>query len=91
MLRELRMEDWVDAQVLDSDPEVVRFQSNDVVDEEGTKKYLAGSIAAQSERPRRPFDLAICLPRDDRFLGHVGFRIERPRAQGSAALVQPPA
>lgn len=78
ILRELRPDDWVEAQVLDSDPEVVRFQSNDVIDEAGTKKYLASSIAARSELPRRTFDLALCLPGDDRFLGRVGLRIERP-------------
>ena len=81
LLRELRLEDWVDAQVLDRDPEVVRFQSNDVVDEEGTKKYLASSIAAQRELPRRTFDLALCLPDDDRYLGRCGLRIERPEHQ----------
>ena len=33
VLREVRAEDWVDARLLDSDPEVVRYQTNDVLDE----------------------------------------------------------
>lgn len=78
VLRELRLEDSVDAQVLDSDPLVVHYQSNDVEDEAGTKAYLSRSIAAAAENPRRTFDLAVTEPGDDRFLGRVGLRIERP-------------
>ncbi|MDP2270195.1 MAG: GNAT family protein [Archangium sp.] len=78
VLRELRADDWVEAQRLDRDPRVVRFQSNDVLDEAGTKQYLETSIAAQAASPRLVYDLAICLPDDDRFLGRAGFKIERP-------------
>ncbi len=85
VLRELRLDDWVDAQVLDTDPQVVRYQSNDVLDEAGTKAYLARSIAAAAEVPRLTWDLAIAFPADDRFLGRVGLRIERP-AHHEAAL-----
>lgn len=78
VLRELREDDWRDARVLDTDPEVVRYQSNDVVDEAGTRAYLERNIAAAREDPRRVFDLAITFPADDRFLGRVGMKIERP-------------
>ncbi len=78
VLRELRLEDAPDAQVLDSDPLVVRYMSNDVVDESGTRAYLAKSIAAAQHSPRLTFDLTITEPGDDRFLGRVGLRIERP-------------
>lgn len=78
LLRELRLEDWADAQVLDADPLVVRYQSNDVLDEAGTKAYLSRSIVAAQENPRRSFDFAITEPGVDRFLGRVGLRIERP-------------
>lgn len=77
VLREIRTEDWIDAQVLDSDPRVVRYQSNDVIDEAGTKEYLAKSIAAQHETPRKVFDLAVTEPRDDRYLGRCGLAIHR--------------
>jgi RimJ/RimL family protein N-acetyltransferase len=78
VLREIRSGDWVEAQRLDSDPNVVRFQSNDVVDEAGTKEYLAKSIAAQTETPRKVFDLAVTEPGDDRYLGRCGLAIRRP-------------
>ena len=78
VLRELRLQDSTDAQVLDSDPLVVRYMSNDVVDEPGTRAYLAKSIAAAEQSPRLTFDLAITERGDDRFLGRVGLRIERP-------------
>ena len=78
VLRELRSDDWVEAQRLDGDPLVVRFQSNDVLDEVGTKKYLEESIDARAVTPRIIYDFAICLPDDDRFLGRAGFKIERP-------------
>ena len=78
VLREVRLDDWVDAQVLDSDPLVVRYQTNDVQDEAGTKAYLSRSIAAASESPRHTYDLAITEPGVDRFLGRVGLKIERP-------------
>lgn len=78
VLRELRIDDWVEARALDTDPEVVRFQSNDVLDETGTKSYLEKSIAAQHETPRRTFDLAITEPAHDKYLGRTGVRIERP-------------
>ncbi len=78
VLREIRLEDWPDAQVVDSDAEVVRYQSNDVIDEDGTKKYLAQCVALAAEVPRRVFDFAICFKEDGRFLGRVGLRIERP-------------
>lgn len=85
VLRELRSDDWVEAQRLDRDPLVVRYQSNEVLDEEGTRKYLEGSINAQAALPRIIFDFAICLPEDERFIGRAGFKIERPE-HGEAQL-----
>jgi ribosomal-protein-alanine N-acetyltransferase len=78
VLRELRHDDWVEARALDSDPEVVRYQSNDVLDEAGTRAYLAKNIARASETPRRVFDLALTRKGEDRFLGRAGLGIERP-------------
>lgn len=78
VLRELRLDDWTFARALDTDPEIVRYQTNDVLDEAGTKQYLERSINAAAERPRTTFDLAITLPADDRYLGRAGFKIERP-------------
>ena len=72
VLRELCVEDWPEAQVLDRDPLVVRYQLNDVLDEAGTQKYLASSVLAASQSPRQVYDFALCLKGDDRLLGRVG-------------------
>lgn len=77
-LRELRDEDWQEAQVLDSDPQVVRFQSNDVLAPEGTRAYLAKSIAEAARNPRTIYDLAITRRNEDLFLGRVGLNLKRP-------------
>jgi ribosomal-protein-alanine N-acetyltransferase len=78
ILREIAPEDWRDAQVLDSDPEVVRYQTNDVLDEAGTKAAIARSMALAGQAPRTVYDLAICLPGDERYLGRAGLGIARP-------------
>lgn len=78
VLRELREDDWVDARALDADAEVVRFQSNDVLDEAGTKANVARTIASASASPRRVYDLAITRPGEDRYLGRAGFEVTRP-------------
>ena len=78
VLRELRLDDWPQAILAEGDPEVVRYQSNDVLDEAGTKAYLEKGILCASETPRVTFELAITLPDDDRYLGRVGLRVERP-------------
>ena len=77
-LRELAVEDWRDARAIDADPEVTRYQSNDVTDEAGTRAYLERGVAGAQATPRRVYDLAITRTGEDRFLGRVGLRIERP-------------
>ena len=78
VLRELRMEDWPEALLAERDPEVARYQSNEVLDEAGAKAYLEKALRSLEETPRVTFELAITLPSDDRYLGRVGLRIERP-------------
>lgn len=78
VLRELRLDDWRDARALDADPVVVRYQSNDVLDEAGTRAYLERNIAAAQASPRLVFDLAITRPGEDRFLGRAGVHLARP-------------
>lgn len=78
VLRELRLDDWRAAAVSDTDPEVVRYGTTDVLDEAGTRKYLERALKEATETPRLTFDLAITVPGDDRFLGRTGLKIERP-------------
>ena len=79
VLRELAETDVAAHRALDADPDVVRYQSNDVTDETGTREYLRGSIAAAGAQPRGVFDLAVCLrDRPDQLLGRVGIAVRRP-------------
>jgi RimJ/RimL family protein N-acetyltransferase len=78
VLREIRESDWEDAQRLDADVEVVRFQSFDVLTPEATRAYLAKSIAAAAATPRTLFDFAITRRGEDRYLGRGGVQVTRP-------------
>lgn len=50
VLRELRADDWPDAQLLDRDPEVVRYTPNDVLTPEATQAWLARNVARPEHR-----------------------------------------
>src|SRR4051794_3851548 len=78
VLRELVDDDWRAMRALDTDPQVVRYMSNDVVDEAATRAYMQRSIASAREQPRRSYDFAITARPDATLLGRAGFRIERP-------------
>jgi len=78
VLRDMREEDWRALRAVDGDAEVVRYQSNDVLDEAGTRAYVARTMASAREVPRRTYDLAITRPPDDLALGRVGLRVVRP-------------
>lgn len=78
ILREVQLDDWRDAQLLDADPLVVRYQSNDVLGPEGTQEYLQRSIDAAAETPRKVYDLVITRKDENRYLGRVGLDIVRP-------------
>jgi len=77
-LRELSLDDCADAQVLDSDPELMRYMSADVTDEAGTRAYIEGSMANARELPRRVFDLAITRKYENRYIGRAGILLTRP-------------
>ena len=78
VLRELRLEDWADAQVLDSDPLVVRYQSNDVLDEVGTKAYLSRSIAAAKVPSSVKVPMCIVYDLENGLITHGRIYIEMP-------------
>lgn len=78
VLRELSLDDLDDANAVDADPEVTRYTSHEGTDLEATRKYLERSIREAKATPRRVYDFAITRPGEDRFLGRVGFNVERP-------------
>jgi [ribosomal protein S5]-alanine N-acetyltransferase len=78
ILREITANDWRGAQVLDSDPEVVRYQTHGLLDEAGTKAVLERAISSASTVPRTTYDLAVCFPGDEGYIGRAGLGISRP-------------
>lgn len=78
VLRELSMDDLGDANAVDADPRVTRYTSHEGTDLEATRKYLERSLREGQASPRRVYDFAITRPGEDRFLGRVGFNVERP-------------
>lgn len=78
-LRELEESDWRAAQLYESDPDVVRYQSHDVRSPEESLAYIQSSIVATRAAPRVVYDLAITLKPDGSVIGRCGMRIEEPR------------
>jgi [ribosomal protein S5]-alanine N-acetyltransferase len=78
VIRELVEDDWRAHRALDSDPQVVRYQSNDTLDETGTQEYVRKSIAAAQALPRSVYDLAVTLRGSTELFGRVGMSIARP-------------
>ena len=74
ILREFEEGDWVHTQVYESNPLVVRYQTNDVLNEQQSREYLRGSIATAREEPRRTFDLAVTLREAGTLIGRAGLQ-----------------
>src|SRR5689334_2734351 len=62
-----------------SDPEVVRFMSNGVLDEAQLHAQLKRSLEAARARPRTVYEYAITVGGD--VVGRAGFSIQRPEHQ----------
>lgn len=92
LLRELTLEDAEAAQRYERDPEVVRYQANDVRSLEESQRYIQSSIAAAAELPRSVFDLAACSRATGAYLGRVGLAIKsRKHLEGMLWYVIDPA
>lgn len=85
VLREVTLGDLEAAHAIDRDPEVTRYMSFEGTDLEASRAYLARSIEYAQHTPRRVFDLALTFPGEDRFLGRVGFHVERPEHREAMA------
>jgi RimJ/RimL family protein N-acetyltransferase len=80
VLRDLVEADWLEHRALDTDPEIVRFLTNDITDEAGTRAYIERSITAAQQVPRTLYDLAVTVrPDEARLAGKVGVAIKRPQ------------
>lgn len=75
LLREFCAEDWTALAGYWADPRYQRFYAP-VPDVERAVRDLVGRfVAAQEERPRRTWQLAIVDPGDGRLLGNAGLRV----------------
>ncbi|MGE0397747.1 MAG: GNAT family N-acetyltransferase [Kofleriaceae bacterium] len=74
VLREFVEDDWRALFAIESQPDVVRYQANDVHDEARSREYVQGIMVCAREVPRLVFDLAITRPGDDTYIGRVGMR-----------------
>src|SRR3954451_12216810 len=71
-LRELEAGDWAALHVVESEPEVARFQDFGPRTAEETRAYLARALRFAASRPRRTYDLAVVLRAEDRLVGRCG-------------------
>ena len=85
VLRELEDRDASATNVWESDPAVVRYQSNDVQTLEESVAYLRGVQAESREVPRRLFDLGVVRREDGLLIGRVGIRVGRPEHREAEA------
>lgn len=74
VLREFVEDDWAPLNAIESQPDIVRYQDNDVHDEARSREYVQGILVSAREVPRLVFDLAITRPDDDTYIGRVGMR-----------------
>ena len=78
VLREFVEDDWAALHAIVSLPEVVRYQTEDVFDEDATRQYLQGIMVSARETPRLVFDFVVML--DGVLIGRTGMkRGEDPR------------
>jgi RimJ/RimL family protein N-acetyltransferase len=75
-LREWREEDWPQAHVYASDPEVVRYLDWGPNTEEETRAFIRETMQARQASPRTRHDLAVALAENDRVIGGCRLWIE---------------
>ncbi|MBS2030675.1 MAG: GNAT family N-acetyltransferase [Deltaproteobacteria bacterium] len=73
LLRELDIADAEAANRYERDPEVTRYQSNDVCTLDESRDYIVRSLESARAEPRRVFDLAVT--RDGAFIGRAGLDV----------------
>jgi ribosomal-protein-alanine N-acetyltransferase len=81
VLRDLEETDWQAVHSHASDPEVVRYMDWGPNTEDETKNYIQRSIAGQNEQPRKSYELAIVLKKDDKLIGSCGIHVSDPNNQ----------
>ena len=78
VLRDFREEDWRDAHIYGSDPEVVKYLPFGPNTEEETKAFIAREIARQKESPRLFYDFALETRQDHKVIGSCSINFTVP-------------
>jgi RimJ/RimL family protein N-acetyltransferase len=76
LLREFREDDWLALHAVESLPEVAQYQDFAPRTEAESRAYVRGAVENAAERPRRTYDLAVTLSREDRLIGRCGLGID---------------
>ena len=76
-LRELAVTDAAAAQAWESDPQVVRYQSTDVLGLDESRAYLQRIVDDALAAPRQVWELGVERQADRLLLGRVGLRASR--------------
>lgn len=75
-LREWRDDDWAQAHVYASDPDVVRYMDWGPNTEEETRAFIRGTAQTRQASPRNRYDLAVALAGTDEVIGGCRIWIE---------------
>ncbi len=74
-MREFVANDWRRVLVYQSDPQYLRYYHWRTRSKEDVQAFIKMFIAAQEERPRKTFQLAICLKKSELLIGNCGIRV----------------
>lgn len=75
ILRDFEPDDWVATQRYESDPEVVRYQSFDVMTPEMSRNYIRRCLEDAASPFRHTYDLAVVKREDNDLIGRVGLLV----------------
>jgi len=81
VLREYRADDVATTHAYGGDPDVTRHTIFGPNSEDETRQFLNRMLAAQTERPRTSFELAVELKDGKRHIGGIGLRVRGEQAE----------
>jgi RimJ/RimL family protein N-acetyltransferase len=76
ILREYRMDDWLEVLAYQSDPLYQRYYPITERTPEEAQEFVQMFLDQQQEEPRRKFQLAATLKTDAKLIGNCGIRLE---------------
>jgi RimJ/RimL family protein N-acetyltransferase len=76
LLREFKEDDWHFTNLYESSEEVMRYQTSEVRNSQGSREYILHCLEEAKEYPRTLFDLAIVLKTTNMLIGRVGMKVD---------------